>query len=367
MEFDKDNSESVFLRFVANEFVERGTQLRSDLATKTYAHELVAAENTPEDSIRIPDKKHVLTDIKQLSAELLGERSVLKYAHGWSARGVMLLEQAGDDKYFEHLKLKTSSLNAIVEQQTLVASSFKNSENEWIIEEFLESAQPGSIPFDYKFYVFQKQIGLIVQIDRNTNPPKMCLFNGNFEPLYEGVDYLLDRERAQKGIHLLPQHIVQLSHWALRLAQKSDAPFVSLDLFDTLSGPAFGEFTFSPGATHRRMFRFSHSVIEHLDTLFSQAQEELSGKTVSYSKSLSRDIQNCDRKELAGFSTISTDKYSLLSAYQYNSGGRAAVRVNDIYKGRFKDTKSEHKKCLLGWLVNASEKILDGFKNKVYG
>lgn len=367
LEFDRSDNKSVFLQFVAKEFVARGTKLRSNLANKTFAHETVKKLNFSGEPLHIPTQRSLLRDIQSLTPELLGPRCVLKYAHGWSARGVMPLQWMADDKYFDHLKLKITSLSLIIEEQEKVSQSFANGSDEWIIEEFLTSAQPGPIPFDYKFYVFQKQIGLVVQIDRNANPPKIALFDGNFQPLYEGKDYLRDRARSQNGVHLLPQHAVQLSCWALLLAQQTDSPFVSIDLYDTDKGPAFGEFTFSPGATHRRMIKFSSQLIDTFDALFQQAEAELAGQKVIYGDSWSAELQNWPEQIINNVRPINTEKYALLCAYQYNGGGRAATRFFEIFKGRMRHTKSVERSAIFAWLVKSSESILQGFKNRVYG
>ena len=127
----------------------------------------------------------------------------------------------------------------------------------------------GAIPFDYKFYSFRGQVGLIIQIDRNSGPVKIAMFDGEFRPLKRGADFLLS-SRARQGVPLIPLHAPEMLWWAQRLSLEADAPFVSIDMFDSPTGPVFGEFTYSPGGTHKRMFTFSHALLDRFDRLITE-------------------------------------------------------------------------------------------------
>ena len=274
--FDKPDEDSPFLSFVRKEFHQgRGTDLRKELADKTTVH-----EHLRDLSIRAPGRIAELSDIDHFSSLDLPERFVLKYAHGWSSRGVMLIQRMAPESYFCFLSQQLMSAKEIVERQNKTASSFSGPDS-WIIEEMVESTIAGKpIPLDYKFQCFRGRIGLVVQIDRNVYPPKVAIMDENFAPLTHKVDYVLRSKNAQIGVPVVPLHADALYSWAKFLSCYTDSPFVGVDLYDSPSGPYFGEFTFSPGGTHRRMWVYSHGFLEELDRIFLEGQTELlQGKT----------------------------------------------------------------------------------------
>src|SRR5690554_5437180 len=161
-QFNTVRARSPFLTFVAQEFQGRGSELRVELSDK-----LAAGKVAESIGAQVAQRHHVLTDISELKPEMLKQRCVLKFARGWSAQGVMLLEQDSDSRYFDYLSLNAYSFEQLVEKQRAVQERFSNKEPAWIIEEFKQGTLPSaSIPFDYKFYVFRGQVGLIFQIDR---------------------------------------------------------------------------------------------------------------------------------------------------------------------------------------------------------
>lgn len=327
--FDRGSEDSPFFRFVAKEFIARGTELRKKLGTKDYGSSIAAGLG-----LKSAQTFEVSGTPESILARSLPERFVLKYAHGWSARGVMLL-QATDipDHFFEQLSQRLLPYDRLIETQYRVSKSFPNKPDEWLLEEWLPSVTPGPVPFDYKLYTFGTAVGLIVQIDRNTYPVKIALFDGAFNPLHPGRDYILS-DSAQYGQHLLPKHPLQLLRWAATLSQQTDSPFVSIDLFDTPDGPAFGEFTFSPGGLHKRMWRLSAEVISMLDARFMGDGQlgEYSWLTTADTPDFSpAALARFDVEELAQVEHISPLLYENWSRYFYNHGRRGAVRLSEHY------------------------------------
>ncbi|MGR3439039.1 ATP-grasp fold amidoligase family protein [Alterinioella nitratireducens] len=269
--FDKPDSESPFLNFVRKEYnFGRGSEFRRELANKEVVGDLISPLG-----ISIPKKLRFMEDINDLRNIDLPERFVLKYARGWASRGVMLLTYAGGGKYFCLLSQRVMDVAGLIETQIQIANSFKN-ENLWLIEEMVESPVNGKpIPLDYKFYCFRGEVGLIAQIDRNSSPPKIALMNGDFTPLRHKTDYVLKTANAQMGIPAVPLHANDLLAWARILSRFTDSPFVSIDLYDGIPGPSFGEFTFSPGGTHKRMWVYGHEFLQKLDQLFVKAEKDL--------------------------------------------------------------------------------------------
>lgn len=327
MTFDKPTNESPFLRFMAAEFRRRGTPLRRELTDKTQVHRLLGDKRLGGTRIGLATQRAVLTQPDQITAEALGDRVALKFAHGWSAKGVMLLERIGEERYFDHLALREWTLEGIRERQQAVAARFPKKKSAWIVEDFLRGVQPGAVPFDYKFYTFQGQIGMVAQIDRNSSPPRVVMLDGDLKPMIEGRDYKLKPKDLQPGVPVVPRSAVMLSRWAIELSQMTGSPFVRVDLYDTDDGPAFGEFTFSSGAEHKRTITYSEETLEQFDRLFAHAQKTLSGEAVERPQSWSTLLQETDPDILASQPQISVPEYERYAYYLYNQGSLGGFRL----------------------------------------
>lgn len=95
MQFDKTPEDSPYLRFLASEFGRRGTDLRRSLSNKTQVHSRLETLSLSGTGLGLPEQHHFLRSAEDITPEVLGDKAALKFAHGWSARGVMLLERTG--------------------------------------------------------------------------------------------------------------------------------------------------------------------------------------------------------------------------------------------------------------------------------
>ncbi|MGJ9404829.1 ATP-grasp fold amidoligase family protein [Nesterenkonia aurantiaca] len=321
------DTKSPFLNFVAAEFRRRGSQHRRDLSNKTFVHQLLSEKTLGGERIGLPQQYAVLTSTAQITAELLGERIALKFANGWSAKGVMLLERLGDDRYYDHMASREWTLEGIRGKQDAVAAKFPGKKAEWIVEELLRGMQPGAVPFDYKFYMFQGQIGMVAQIDRNFSPPRMVKLDGDLKPFVPGRDYKFRPTDIQPGVPVVPRSAVMLSRWAIELAKMTDAPFVRVDLYDTEDGPYFGEFTFSSGAEFKKTVTYSDEVLDYFDALFADAERTLRGEAVEPPQNWSTLLQSTNAEVLASHPRISPARYQRIADFLYTRGSLGGFRL----------------------------------------
>ncbi|WP_218221690.1 ATP-grasp fold amidoligase family protein [Nesterenkonia sp. Act20] len=327
MTLEKSARESPFLRFANAEYRRRGTQLRRDLSNKTYVHSLLEHKTLGGARLGLPTQHAVLHSTEEITAEVLGDRVALKFAHGWSAKGVMLLERVGEDRYFDNMALREWTLEEIREKQQAVAAKFTRKDPAWIVEEFLHGAQPGTVPFDYKFYVFQGQIAMVAQIDRNTSPPRMVKLDGDLKPFSVGRDYFLRLKDIQPGAPVVPRSAVMLSRWAIELSKMTDAPFVRVDLYDTVDGPYFGEFTFSSGAEVRGTVTYSDDMLARFDHLFLEARKRLNGEEAEPLTGWSKALQDTEDEVLASYPLIGLTAYQRFAHFLYNRGSLGGFRL----------------------------------------
>jgi hypothetical protein len=313
--FDRTPAQSPFLSFVASEFNQRGTERRGELAQKIISHPFVA-----ELGMRVPQRHGVLDEIESLHDAELPDSFVLKLANGWSARGVMLLERNGADEYFDHMNLQVHTADSIAAVQRAAALSFRYKAPQWIVEEFVEPLlSSGAIPFDYKFYCFHGEVGLVVQIDRNCSPTKVVLFDGEFRPFKRGTDYLL-AETTKPGVPVIPLHAPEMLWWAQKLSLEADSPFVRVDLLDSPTGPVFGEFTYSPGGTHKRTYVFSHKMLKRFDRLITSP-----GRPSDHLAHSSLDVR-------MSLSHPDPSYFKSWAGLAYNGGAKGAERLHTYYK-----------------------------------
>lgn len=285
--------------------------------------------------MRVPERLAVLDSLQDLSQMGLPELFVLKLANGWSSRGVMILERTGPDAYFDHMNLQVLDSAEIIRAQDAAAASFGQQQGRWIVEELVvHTLGVGAIPFDYKFYCFDGEVGLVVQIDRNSGPVRIVLFDGSFRPLRLGRDYLLNGS-AKPGTPVVPLNAPEMLWWAQRLSREADSPFVSIDMFDSPTGPVFGEFTYSPGGTHRRMFVFSHKMLDRFDALITKT-----GPVAEPLEHTSLEL----RKALVHPGPLA---YRAWAGYAYGGGPKGAERLHGHY--RQLAAECELGDPLLGW------------------
>lgn len=327
MKPEASTRDSPFLKFMRAELAQHGTQHRRDLSDKTHVRRLVESKELGGTRLKLPQQLGVLDSPEQITAEVLGKRAALKFAHGWSAKGVMLLERIGEKQYFDHMALREWTLAEIRQRQQRVAHRFKKKTPEWIVEEFLTGAQPGSVPFDYKFYMFQGQIAMVAQIDRNSSPPRMVKLDGDLRPLTPGQDYRFKPKELQAGVPVVPRSAVMLSRWAIELSLMTASPFVRVDLYDTEQGPYFGEFTFASGAEVKRTITYSTELLATFDRLFAQAEQRLNGVPSAVKENWSTRLANTDADMLVAHPQIPLTEYQRYAYFLYNRGGLGGYRL----------------------------------------
>ena len=343
MEFDKDNAESPFLNFVSEEFYKRGSDLRRLMSDKANAPDLVAGWG-----LRSAARKHLIRDLNELNEELLGDRCAFKYGKGWSAKGVYLLERVGKGRYLDQKSLQVFTLDGLRKAQAQVLKYYKHENPYWLIEEFHRGALSNAeIPYDYKIYTFQGIIGFIISVDRNASPPRIAIYDGNLKPFIVDEDYLCPSPNVQQGNHILPKHILEHLWWARELSLKTDSPFVRIDMYDTDKGPAFGEYTFSPGDMHKRMFRLKRPFVSAMDQLFLNSEQRLASGNANEKPA---DLQNYSLQTLLwdmslaqvqALPMVSDRLYRRYADVAANNGANGYDRMAKRYFYYKKNAKSE--------------------------
>ncbi len=237
---------------------------------KLHTNKEAIANVVLKSGFSIAKKIAIFRDLNEIDLSLIKNSAVLKYGCGWSSLGVMILQKFRENIYFNHMNKKCYSYEDILLFQKQVAEKFSAKEDYWILEEFIESSNDvGIIPFDYKFYVINGLLKLVIQIDRNVFPPKIAVFDSSFCPMKHGKDYEIKNAKDfSVGVPVIPLNAYEMVGMAQELSRLPKEKFVSVDLYDAPCGPYFGEFTFSPGLIAKENVIFSEDVVKDLDRSF---------------------------------------------------------------------------------------------------
>ncbi|WP_444909380.1 ATP-grasp fold amidoligase family protein [Microbulbifer sp. TRSA005] len=328
-------NDSPFLNFVAKNF--HGNWTHSDIPL--YAAKVRSAGLVSESGFCVPRRLATFESIEDLrnAESSLPESFVLKYSDAHSGIGIDILKSIdqGNTKcrmYRDILKKKNVSWNEICNNQEVVSERISRDGSVWYIEEKIESGSIDvDIPFDYKFYCFNGQVGAIVQIDRNVNPPRVVIFDGNFFPYNYQVDYRLDEVRWRQGKPLIPFRAGELIECAEKLSKIPNTPFVSVDLYDGKKGPVFGEFTFSPGATQTKMVVFSGERLNNFDRMFNG---EMLSKNVNNVGVLNVDKLRALQSDVG---SLRADDYRALATAYYLGDKRSALPISKLLESTNSD------------------------------
>ncbi|MEN2919219.1 ATP-grasp fold amidoligase family protein [Mannheimia haemolytica] len=106
--------------------------------------------------------------LSDINLNNLPDSFVLKPENGHSDGGVMLLKKIEDNLYSEGFTRKEYNFQQIIEYQKEVCNKFNFSEKgKYLIEEYIPDIYGDLIPRDFKFFIFQGEIAIIMEVNRN--------------------------------------------------------------------------------------------------------------------------------------------------------------------------------------------------------
>ncbi len=234
-----------------------------------------------EHGFGVPKTFAVLSKAADLDFSRYPERFVVKPSDLWSTKGVMLLQKRRADDYFEMMHQRLVSAAAIRRAQAsfqrLTIRHRPKSKPTIVVEEMVEDEfGQDLIPFDYKFYAFNGEVKFIVQVDRNSTPPKIAFYRGDFEPIpFDGEWIRPELQRAQRGRHRIPNCCKEQIEVARILSREMKTPFISVDTYASAEGPVVGEITPTPGGSYYGMWRFHESFDLELGDAWAKAERDL--------------------------------------------------------------------------------------------
>lgn len=196
---------------------------------------------------------------------------VLKPTLESSTRGVMVLRR-DDNGFYDSMKRRSFTFEEIVEYQTDLFQKNKNRNNKIILEAKVQDRQPILVPRDYKAYAFSGEIGLIVDIDRNTKPGTSVWYDGSFDLLDEEDLTHNPKFSASRENPVKPENWQEMLDFFKRVSRLVPSPFARIDIYDTQDGFVLGEVTLAPGGLYYGLhYKMSDSLNEHMGNLWTNA------------------------------------------------------------------------------------------------
>lgn len=170
---------------------------------------MMTAELVRKLGFRYPETLAVLPDASAFDPDKLPDRFVIKPSSLCATKGVMILKRQSEGAFFGLLKRRTLTTEMIrreqADHQKTTRELKRDADPKIIVEEMIvDEFDPDIIPFDYKLYTFNGDVRFIVQIDRNSTPPKIVFYRDNFYP----IDFQPYTERKvrnmRRGSHRRP-------------------------------------------------------------------------------------------------------------------------------------------------------------------
>lgn len=221
--------------------------------------------------VRVPTMFGTYAGPEALPLASLPDRVVVKATRLASKRSVHLLRRIGPDQYSDLLTGEDFTERQIKDRMIEALLSKGRPLDTTVLAEELIVGENGAdqIPFDYKFYTFDGEAELIVQIDRNVTPASIAFFTRGFVPL-EPHRLTLSR-KVQAGRHIRPANWQEMLETARRISVHMNEPFVSIDTYTDGRETVLGELTPRPGGPFYGMWYFSTELDTELGTYYRLA------------------------------------------------------------------------------------------------
>lgn len=210
--------------------------------------------------------------LNDIDLEGLPASFVLKPEQSHSSVGVNLIHFIGQDKE-QCLELLTNKRMCLLDVREAASKSMdeKIIADKWMVEELIYPDDGGLYAVDdWKFYCFYGEIGLILQKRKKLDGSvEYKLYDNEFNEVRNTGKYI----GSINSDLPLALRMEEMSISAKLLSSAIPKPFMRIDLFSSLNGVYFGEFTPFPGG----FSMFWKSWDERLGMMWLDAQERMEG------------------------------------------------------------------------------------------
>jgi len=215
--------------------------------------------------VSVPRVLAVWAEAEQIALDDMPETFVLKSDQGAGGRGVLPLRRTGRDEFAEVAGTHTLSHEEVVEKLRHPSLA-----PPYFAEELLVEPGGGELPEDVKLYMFYGEVGQVMLRRMRTHAD---LGQARFRYMDQHGRDLGDVASGRPFDNTIatPERLGDYLDLARHLSRAIALPFVRVDLYETSSGPVFGELTRGPGG--RQRYRPDHDRM--LGELWDRAQYRL--------------------------------------------------------------------------------------------
>lgn len=241
-----------------------------------HLHDKVQATRFVE-ALGVPTTKtlDIVDDPADINFALLPYHVVLKPAFSSSSFGVMVLQRYLE-RFHDHLRDRDLTIDEILAEQAAIAAKHPNSKHRWIVEEKVEDANGHPVPDDFKFYTFAGKVGMVHQTIRNKPRNQHAFFDAGFQPLADPDGDLIwtNDNLVERVERPAPDNWAEMLDMARKISAAVPSPFARIDMYNTPTGPVFGEFTLVPGTFYYEDREKMGPVLsEHLGRMWADAAQ----------------------------------------------------------------------------------------------
>ena len=241
---------------------------------------LKANEFFSENGFPAPKLLHVFESVDEVDLDVLPDSFCIKPTVMHSASGVLPLVKVAAGKYFDMLRRRIVSGEAVKYELGLSYEkcSFKGSFRVLVEEALEHPVSKFLIPCDYKFYTFKNKVAFIEQIDRNSGSTYIGFFDGDFSPMpYSAM--------VKPGVNVpytfctprVPKFSKDMLECAKRVVDVLDSPFLRVDMYAMKDRYVLGEITPAPGLPYyKKVYEMLPEWDEKLGRLWADGISEVS-------------------------------------------------------------------------------------------
>lgn len=163
---------------------------------------------------------------------LLPDSFVIKPNGGSECRAVFLVDKGTE--VFSNKPIDRRKVEAALKHDLIV------------IEELVRDVHDNKVPTDYKLFGFKDEVPAILAMDRTDKAkPKRSWFTADWKPRSPINHSTSGGVYAEHGHFPKPPHLEEMIQATTKLTTAANT-FLRIDLFDTPTGPVFGETTICP-------------------------------------------------------------------------------------------------------------------------
>ena len=218
-------------------------------------YKLKGIEFAKKHNVKTAEIYGIYNNIDDVNWDNLPKEFVIHPQKGSVSLGVYVLVN-----YYDLMRKKYYKIPELIKEY--------KSDNRYSKELWIEELISNPLPQEFKFYMFNNQIGTITQFERNNKPKLVKFWTADWKNENHNVTVLRNKSYMLENRLRKPINPNKLKDIAMRLSKAIKYPFVRIDLFDTLRGVYLNEITPHPSQT---VWLFTEELDKRMGKMWEEA------------------------------------------------------------------------------------------------